>query len=41
MREAANVMFVMPTRTVSLNASLIADGIGDRCSFNGVAVPAG
>ena len=42
-REAANVMFVMPTRTaqVSLNACLIADGIGDRCSFNGVAVPAG
>ncbi len=39
-REFATVLFVLPTRTVSLNLSLIADGIADRCSFNGVAVPA-
>jgi hypothetical protein len=39
-REFARVLFVTPARTVSLDVSLIADGIADRCSFNGVAVPA-
>jgi hypothetical protein len=38
-REVASVLFVTPTGTLSFSVALIADGIADRCSFNGVAVP--
>jgi hypothetical protein len=39
-RAQANVLFITPTRTVNLRVAAIADGAADRCSFNGVAVPA-
>jgi hypothetical protein len=39
-REFISVLLVTPARTLSLQASLIADAAADRCSFNGVAVPA-
>jgi hypothetical protein len=39
-REFIGVLFVLPTRTLSLQASSIADAAADRCAFNGVAVPA-
>jgi hypothetical protein len=39
-REVASVLFIMPTRTLSLDVVLFADGTADRCSFNAVAVPA-
>ena len=39
-REVARVLFITPTRTVSFDVILFADGAADRCSFNGVAVPA-
>ena len=37
-RSIADVMFIAPARTISLNLAAVADG-ADRCSFNGVAVP--
>ena len=37
-RAVANVLFITPTRTVSVDAVSFADGAADRCSFNGVAV---
>jgi hypothetical protein len=37
-RAVANVLFVTPTRTISVDAVSFADGAADRCSFNGVAV---
>jgi hypothetical protein len=39
-REVVSLLFVTPTRTLNVDAALIADGTADRCSFNGVAVPA-
>jgi hypothetical protein len=39
-RVFANVLFITPTRTLSLDVAVLADGAADRCSFNGVAVPA-
>jgi hypothetical protein len=40
-RVVVNVLLVSPTRTVSVDLVEMADGINDRCSFNGVAVPSG
>jgi hypothetical protein len=40
LREYVSVLFIAPTRTVSVEASLVTDAAADRCSFNGVAVPA-
>jgi hypothetical protein len=39
-RSVSNVLFVAPTRTVNIHLVAAADGVADRCSFNGVAVPA-
>jgi hypothetical protein len=41
LRIVANAIVVMPSRTISIQVAEFADGINDRCSFNGVAVPAG
>jgi hypothetical protein len=38
-RAVANVLFITPSRTISIDAVSFADGAADRCSFNGVAVP--
>jgi hypothetical protein len=40
-RAVATVLFATPARTVSVTVAAIVDGVGDRCSFNGLAVPAG
>ncbi len=39
LREFASVLFILPTRTLSVHAALNTDAATDRCSFNGVAVP--
>jgi hypothetical protein len=38
-RAIASLLFVTPEHTISLRAAVMADGIADNCSFNGVAVP--
>jgi len=38
-RAFSNILFITPTRTLSLDVAVLVDGTGDRCSFNGVAVP--
>ena len=38
-RSVASVLFVTPARTVSVDVAAIVDGVADRCSFNGLAVP--
>ena len=40
LRVMANALVLMPARTASIQLAEVADGIADRCSFNGVAVPA-
>jgi hypothetical protein len=40
-RAVASVLFVTPSRTVSVQVAAIADGVADRCTFNGLAVPSG
>jgi hypothetical protein len=39
-REFVSVLFITPTRTLSANISVVTDAAADRCSLNGVAVPA-
>lgn len=39
-RVFSDILFITPTRTISIDASIFVDGVADRCSFNGVAVPA-
>lgn len=39
-RSIGTVLFIASARTISLNIAVVADGTGDRCSFNGTAVPA-
>jgi hypothetical protein len=41
LRVVVNVLLIAPTRTVSVDLVEMADGINDRCSFDGVAVPSG
>jgi len=38
-RSVSSVLFVTPTRTLSLHVAVVADSVADRCSFDGVAVP--
>jgi hypothetical protein len=39
-RSIANVLFITPARTVSVDAVSFVDAAADRCVFNGVAVAA-
>jgi hypothetical protein len=39
-RAFSSLLFVTPTRTISLEVGALSDGAADRCSVNGVAVPA-
>jgi hypothetical protein len=35
------VLFATPARTVNVTVAAIVDGVGDSCTFNGLAVPSG
>jgi hypothetical protein len=39
-RVFSDVLFITLTQTLNIALSVIAEGAADRCSFNGVAVPA-
>jgi hypothetical protein len=40
-RVIADALVVAPRRTVNVRVAEMADGIADRCSFDGLAVPSG
>jgi hypothetical protein len=39
-RVFSRILFVTPNRTLRIRASVFVDATADRCSFNGVALPA-